>query len=102
MKKSARRWLFQRRKPELAIAPLILRTSWGDFAFRMRRAIAIDVSVLLGEVRRADLARQQETRLLPTIDHNAPTLIAPPHWFYSDETLADPDPNRTQPIPALR
>jgi hypothetical protein len=100
MRKSLRRWLLHRRGPKMK--PLIQRIGWFDFAGRMHRAIDVDVRVLLGEVTRADLARQQATKPLPRISHNAPTVAMPPVSFYADETLRVPcssvDENATELI----
>ena len=52
----------------------------------MHRAIDIDVRVLLGEVTRASLSRQQKTRPLPRVSPNAPTMAVPVS-YYADETI---------------
>lgn len=86
MRKSLRRWLFQRRQPE--IKPLYQRTSWYDFAGRMHRAIDIDIRIDLGEITRRELREQQKTRPLPVVDVNAPTIAEPAYWlFYDDDTI---------------
>lgn len=91
MRRSVRRWLLQWRKPKLD--PLWLRaSSWYDFEGRMRRAIAIDIAVELGEVTRSELLEKQITRPLPTVDPDAPTEQATArHWFYAEDTIADPN-----------
>lgn len=96
MRTSLRRWLLYRREPK--IKPLALRTTWGDFAFRMRRAIDIDIQVELGEVTLAELKAMHITRPIPAIDHGAPTEAAPArhgYWYYSDE-------KRTWTMPTTR
>lgn len=96
MRTSLLRRLLRRGEPEMK--PLAMRTTWGDFAHRMHRAIEIDIQVELGEVTLAELKAMQLTRPVPIIDHGAPTEAAPSlprYWFYSDETVAM-DPKRTQ------
>ena len=97
MRRSLRRWLLHRRVQR--VQSLVLRTSWYDFAGRMRRAIALDIQFDLGELRRADLLRQQATKPLPRVDPNAPTVVQR-YWMYDDATMAD-DPNRTQTLPEV-
>lgn len=67
--------------------PLILRTTWGDFADKMRGVVDVDMSN--GESRHFTLA-----------DHNAPTepdLPAETYWEYSD----DIDKYATLPTPCV-
>lgn len=86
MRRSLRRWLFHRRIP--TIRPLCQRTSWDDFAGRMRRAITIDMLVLMGEVTLAELELMQVTRPLPACD--AETLAEPRFWGWHEcETVAN-------------
>ena|SRR5579859_2314556 len=87
MRKSLRRWLFQRRQPKLA--PLVTRTTWGDFAHRMRRAIAIDIAVELGEITRRELRERQKTRPLASVDYNAHTIAEHARRSYAEDTIAD-------------
>lgn len=106
MRKSLRRWLLQRRSPK--IQPLIQRTSWGDFAYRMRRAIALDIAIDLGEMTRSEARTRQRTRPLPAIDYNASTIAGPvsPSWeFYAGDTMRAErcrvDEYETQEIPLV-
>lgn len=87
MRRSVLRWLRQRGKPK--IAPLCLRTTWGDFAFRMRRAIDLDIRIDLGEITRAEAMARQITRPLASVEHDAPTVAAPRYWTCDDQTLVD-------------
>lgn len=99
MRTSLRRWLLHRREPKLK--PLYQRTSWYDFAGRMRRAIAIDIAIELGEVRRSELLALHATRMIPIVDPAAETVAAQSCQFYAEETVAEIDVYATQPIPEL-
>lgn len=83
MRTSLKRWLITRGKPKQQ--PLYARLIWNDFAWRMHRAIDIDVRVLLGEVTLAELKRRQQTKPLPRVDPSAETLAGPRVWTYYDE-----------------
>lgn len=80
MRRSVRRWLLQRRN---YLPPLILRTSWGDFAFKMRKTVDWDIRSILGEVDRGLILKKNETRELP--QPNAETVADSPYWEYIDQ-----------------
>lgn len=89
MKPSKRLRLLRWRKPE--IKPLILRTSWGDFAHRMRAAIILDMAILLGDIDPETLEELHKTQPLPALANDAPTQAEPRprYWWWNDETARE-------------
>lgn len=84
--------------------PLYQRTNWANFAVRMRRAIAIDIAILIGDATRADLLSIQVTRPLPRIEYNAATERVACCRNNDERTMVDlalaarVDPNATEPM----
>jgi hypothetical protein len=77
-------------------APLISRTTWGNFEYKMHKALEIDVSLDLGEMTRTEWEARQRTLILPAPGYDDPTVASvacSDYWFYLDDTSVSDTPH---------
>ena len=84
------------------LPPLIFRTTWGNFEYRMHRVLKLDIQLEMGEVTREELEIRQATLVLSSFSYpNRPASDYPDVQFYMDETsigeLLHIDEYATQP-----